>query len=146
MSHRFRVRPGAVETREVAGPQEVAHADLGHAAETALFLDLEGEEELAPDELARLVRQRDIGRKDAARRPAEFVLAVKAPEHEGHPADARFFEHEAYRGMAFANARENDGAHQSPHPPHRDIGHPHQRLITRPQPLPPPTTPAPSPP
>src|SRR5258708_39225470 len=104
MSHRFRVRPGAVETREVAGPQEVAHTDLGHAAETTLLLDLEGEEKLAPDEFARLVRERDIGRKDAARRPAEFVLAVEAPEHEGHPADAGLFENETHPGMAVANA------------------------------------------
>src|ERR1700736_22299 len=60
VSHRLGVWPGAVETREVARPEEVTQTDFGHAPETALFLDLEREENLALDELARLVGQRDV--------------------------------------------------------------------------------------
>src|SRR5205085_3545617 len=49
----FRVRPGAVEAGEVAGPQEIAKPDFRDAAEAALLLDLEGEEDVTPDEFAR---------------------------------------------------------------------------------------------
>src|SRR5271167_184811 len=55
VSHRLGMRPWAVETREVAGPQEVAQANFGHAPETALLFYLEREEDLALDELGRLV-------------------------------------------------------------------------------------------
>src|SRR5262245_21480673 len=48
MPHRLGVRPGAVETREVAGPQKIAQSDLGHPPKPTFFLDLEGEEDLAP--------------------------------------------------------------------------------------------------
>src|SRR5215831_1185471 len=51
----LRVRPRAVETGEVAGPQEIAEADFRHAAEPAFFLDLEGERDLPFDKLTRLV-------------------------------------------------------------------------------------------
>src|SRR5215471_20807390 len=55
MPRRFRMRPWAVETREVARPQEVAEADLGHAPEAALFLHFERKEDLPPYKFAGLV-------------------------------------------------------------------------------------------
>src|ERR1700736_92369 len=76
VSQRLGVWPGAVETGEITGPQEVAETDFRHAPKTALFLDLEREENLALDELARLVGKRDVGLEDAGRWPAEIVLAV----------------------------------------------------------------------
>src|SRR6266480_484644 len=94
MSHLLRVRPRAVQTREVAGPQEVAHSDFGHTPEAALLLDLESEEELASDELARLVGKRDVGLEDAIGRIAEFVFPVKAPEQKRDPPDPGLFEDE----------------------------------------------------
>src|SRR6516165_10031979 len=131
VSHRLGVRPRAVETREVAGPQEVAQANLGHAPETALFLDLEGEEDLALDELGRLVGKRDVGLEDGSDGPAEIVLPVEAPEQKRDPPDTGLFEHEAHPGMTIANARENDGAHQLRHEPHREVRYRHQRLVAR---------------
>src|SRR5260370_37937923 len=58
MSHRLAVWPGAVETREIAGPEGVTEADFGHPPKTALFLNLEREENLTLDELARLAGKR----------------------------------------------------------------------------------------
>src|SRR5262249_38243543 len=115
MPHRLGVRPGAVETREVAGPQEIAQADFWHAAKPALLLDLESKENLAPDELGRLVGKRDIGLEDAGSRPAKIVFPVKAPEQERHPPDPGLFEHKAHPGMTVADPRENDGTHQLGH-------------------------------
>src|SRR6266403_458230 len=115
VSHRLGVWPGAVETREIAGPEEVAVTDFGHAPKTALFLDLEREENLALDELARLVGKRDVGLEDRGRWPAEIILTVEAPEHERHPTDAGLLEDKAHPGMAIADARENDRAHQFGH-------------------------------
>src|SRR5271169_2795643 len=131
MSHRLGIRPRAVETREVAGPEEIAQANLGHAPKATLFFDLEGKEHLAPDELGRLVGQRNVGLEDAARRSAEIVLAVEAPEQERYPADACLFEHKAHPGVAIADTRENDRTHQLSHRPHREVGNPHQELVAR---------------
>src|SRR5271163_1111669 len=108
VSHRLGIWPRAVETGEVAGPQEVAQANFGHAPETTLLLDLEREEDLAPDELCRLVGKRDVGLEDGGGRPAEIVLAVEAPEQKRDPPDPRLFQHEAHPGMTIADAREND--------------------------------------
>src|SRR5690348_6809305 len=82
VSHCLGMRPRAVETREVAGPQEIAQADLGHAPKTALLLDLEGEEHLTLDILGRHVGQRDVGLEDAALRAAEIIFPVEAPIEE----------------------------------------------------------------
>src|SRR5215469_9208237 len=131
MPRRFRMRPWAVETGEVARPQEVAEADLGHAPETALFLDFERKKDLAPYEFARLIGQRDVGREDAGGRPAELVLAVEAKEQERHPPHPGLLEDEAYPGMAIADARQDDSAQQFGHRPHREVGDPHQQLVAR---------------
>src|SRR4051812_49829312 len=112
MAHRRRVRPGAVETREVARPQEIACSDLGYPPEPRFLLDLEGEKDLFADKFARFLRERDVGREDAALRAAEFVLPVEPPEQERDPAHAGLFEDEPHAGMAVADAGENDGAHQ----------------------------------
>src|SRR5262249_16276035 len=109
---RLGVRPGAIEPREVARPHEVLQTHLGDAAEPTLLLDLEGEVDLALHELTRPVRQRDVGREDAARRSAEIVLAVEAPEQERHPADAGLLENEAHPGMPLADPRKDHRAHQ----------------------------------
>src|SRR5713226_1755178 len=53
VAHHLRMRPRAVETGEVAGPQEIAVSHFRDAAETALFLDLEGEEDVLFDDFAR---------------------------------------------------------------------------------------------
>src|SRR5215469_18761275 len=91
MPHSLGIRPWAVETREVAGPQEIAQAYLGHPPKPALFLDLEREENLALDEFARLVGEHDIGFEDAGGRSAKIVFAVEAPEQEWHPPDTCLF-------------------------------------------------------
>ena len=80
MAHRFGVGPGAVKTGEVTGPEKVPYTNLRHAPKTALFLDLEREEHLTLHELGRLVRKRDVGRKDPGRGIAPIVLTVEAPE------------------------------------------------------------------
>src|SRR5215469_14741154 len=82
MTHRPGIRPRAVETREIAGPQKIAQTDLGHAPKPAFFLDLEGEEDLAFDKLGRFLGECHIGLEDAGRRSAEIVFAVEAPEQE----------------------------------------------------------------
>ncbi|MBV8935521.1 MAG: ATP-binding protein, partial [Alphaproteobacteria bacterium] len=64
MPLRFGMRPRAVETGEIARPQEVAEADLRHAPETALLLDLKCKEDLASHEFTGLVGQRNVGRED----------------------------------------------------------------------------------
>src|SRR3954453_1948275 len=112
MAQRLRVRPRAVETGKVAGPQEIVDSDLGHAPEAGFFLDLEREVDLFADEIARFLRERDVGRKHAAFLAAKFVLPVEPPEQERDPADAGLFEDEAHAGMAVADAGEHDGAHQ----------------------------------
>src|SRR5215831_7535675 len=129
MPHRLGVWPGAVKTGEVTGPEKVLHTNLRYAPKTALFLDFEREENLTLHELGRLVRQRDVGRKDPDRRIAPIVLTVEAPEQKGHPTDARLFEDEAHPGMAIADTGEHDGAHQFRHRPHGEVDDSHQGLI-----------------
>src|SRR6266851_10171618 len=112
VAHRPGMRPWAVETGEVAGPQEIAVSHFRHATEAALFLDLEGEEDVALHDFARHARQRDVGLENPVLRSAELVLAVKPPEHEGDPADAGLFEDKAHALMAVADAGKDDRAHQ----------------------------------
>src|ERR1700759_1351205 len=104
------MRPWAVETREGASAQEGSQANFRHAPEAALFLDFEGEEDLASDELSGLVGKRDVGLEDGGGWPAEIVFAVEPPEQKRDPADPGLFEHKTHPRMSIANARENDGA------------------------------------
>src|ERR1700739_1524449 len=106
--HSLGVRPRAVETRKVTGPEEVAETDFGNSAETAFFPDLEGEKALPLHKFARLVGERDVGLEDPVGGLAEFVFPVKSPEHERHPTDTRLFEDKTHFRMAIATSREDN--------------------------------------
>jgi hypothetical protein len=72
-------------TTKSSGIGEVPYTHLRHTPKTALFLDLEREENLTLHERGGLVRKQDVRRKDPGRGIAPIVLTVEAPEQKRPP-------------------------------------------------------------
>ena len=130
MAHRLGVGPGAVHTREVAGPEEVPYTHLRHTPKpassstsnvkkTCHFTNSVG----CPTAGCRAERP--------GRGTAPIVLPVEAPEQERHPPHPRLFKDKAHPRMAIVDASEDNGAQQFRHRPHREVDHPHQGLVPR---------------